>query len=66
MADRDWIRIPLIGDPDGVVLIFPKRQISEENWAHLMLCLDAMRPGLVEPERTAVRAAPTVPDGGTT
>jgi len=44
-----WIRIPLIGDPEGVVVLLPDGgPVSEENWHHLMRCLEAMKPGLVE------------------
>ena len=43
-----WIRIPLIGDSEGVVVLLPDGPVSEENWQHFMRCLEAMKPGLVE------------------
>jgi hypothetical protein len=43
-----WIRIPLIGDTEGVVVLLPDEPFTEENWQVFISCLDAMRPGLVD------------------
>lgn len=52
MSDGRWIRIPLIGDPAGVVLLLPDEALSGANWDHLVACLAAMRPGLVHRDPT--------------
>jgi hypothetical protein len=52
-SEENWVRIPLIGNVKGIVLVLPPEPISEENWQHLMACLDAMKPGLTyTPPRT--------------
>lgn len=42
-----WLRIPLIGDANGVVVLLPDEPLTEENFDHLLNILTVMRPGLV-------------------
>ena len=43
-----WIRIPLIGDAEGIVLLLPDSPLTPENWEHFKNVLGALRPGLVD------------------
>lgn len=42
-----WVRVPLIGDVEGIVLLLPDELLSAENWEQFMRSLDVMKPGLV-------------------
>jgi len=48
MSGNKWVRIPLHGDVEGIVLLLPDKPLSAENWAHFMRVLEAMRPALME------------------
>lgn len=47
-GDGRWIRIPLLGDVKGIVLLLPDEPLSEENWQQFLLSLDALKPALIE------------------
>ena len=46
--DQRWVRIPLIGDVEGVAILLPEQPLSEANWQQFMRSLEAMKPGLVK------------------
>jgi len=43
---RRAFKIPLPGDPVGVDLIVPTRPLTPDEWEHLLVVLEAFRPGL--------------------
>lgn len=44
----EWVRIPLIDDVEGIVILLPPTPLSEANWQQFMRSLEVMKPGLVE------------------
>lgn len=56
MTSRDLqvLNIPVSNDGERMrnVVMYVPTPLTFEEWAHLLTILDAMRPGLVEPDRT--------------
>ena len=48
-----WTRIPLRGNPIGIVLLLPDLPLTEDDWTQMMLTLEAMKPGLTWPAEEA-------------